>query len=140
MGVTVASAVTSPLQVATLHETASSTLAATAWYELHKLDDRDTAAKCRAWGVRLIPMVAESFWGVGCGGSEDIQNLLRRQGRTHRRQQQQSGYIAVLRGSSIKLARASARSLLARVALATPDDVGSGATSRALHALAATAA
>ena len=27
------------------------------------IDDRDTAAKCRARGVRLIPMVAESF---GC--------------------------------------------------------------------------
>ena len=43
-------------------------------------------------------------------------------------------------GLGIKLARASARSLLARVALATPDNVGNGAVSRALSALAATAA
>jgi len=52
-----------PLQHATVHEAAEHTLAAAAQYEQHKLDNRDSAAKCQAWGVRLVPIVAESFGG-----------------------------------------------------------------------------
>jgi len=42
-------------------------------------------------------------------------------------------------GLGIKLARASARSLLARVTLVTPAELGSGVAFRALNALTATA-
>ena len=139
MGVAMDFAVTSPLQLATLHEAARSTLAAAAQYEQHKLDDRDTAAKCRAWGVRLVPMVAESFGGWGVAAQKAFKFICA--ARAERTGDNNSlATSQFYEGLGIKLARASARSLLARVALATPDVGGSGAISRALGALAATAA
>jgi len=96
-GVVMDFAVTSPLQLATLHEAAGSTLAAAAQYELHKLDDRDTAAKCRAWGVRLVPMVRDRIlrW-VGDRGPEAFKVMCAAKAE---RTGEQPGYIAVLRRS-----------------------------------------
>ena len=138
-GVAMDFAVTSPLQLATVHEAAGETLAAAARYEQHKLDDRDTAAKCRAWGVRLIPMVAESFGGWGVAAQKAFKVIC---AATAERTGDNNSLATsqFYEGLGIKLARASARSLLARVALATPDVVSNGASSRALNALAATAA
>ena len=122
----------------TLQAAASSTLAAAAQYEQHKLDDRDTAAKCREWGVRLVPMVAESFGGWGMAAQKAFKVICAAKAvRSGDDNSQATSQF--YEGLSIKLARASARSLLARVALATPGDVSGGAASRARNALAATA-
>jgi hypothetical protein len=138
-GVAMDFAVTSPLQLATLRMAADSTLAAAAQYEQHKCDDRDTAAKCREWGVRLVPMVAESFGGWGMAAQKAFKVICAAKAERSGDNTSQAT-SQFYEGLGIKLARASARSLLARVALVIPDDVGVGATSRARSALAATAA
>jgi len=137
-GVAMDFAVTSPLQHATVHEAAGRTLAAAARYEHHKLDDRDTAAKCQAWGVRLVPMVAESFGGWGAMAQKAFK-VICAASANHTGDDNSLATSQFYEGLGIKLARASARSLLARVALVTPAELGSGVTSRALNALTATA-
>ena len=138
IGVAMDFAVTSPVQLATLHAAAERPLAAAMEYEQKKLDDRDTAAKCEAWGVHLVPMVAESFGGWGPAAQKAFKSICSASaGRTG-----ESLSIATSQfyeGLGIKLARASARSLLARVTLASAE-VDSGASSRARCALVATAA
>ena len=138
-GVAMDFAVTSPLQHATVHEAAEHTLAAAAQYEQHKLDDRDTAAKCQAWGVRLVPMVAESFGGWGSMAQKAFK-VICAASANHTGDDNSLATSQFYEGLGIKLARASARSLLARVALVTTADSGSSAASRALSALTATAA
>lgn len=138
-GVAMDFAVTSPLQLGTVHDAAGHTLAAAAQYEQQKLDDRDTAAKCEAWGVRLVPMVAESFGGWGPAAQKAFK-VICAASASRTGDDNSLATSQFYEGLGIKLARAAARSLLARVALATTADVGASASSRALSALVATAA
>ena len=59
-------AVTSPVQQSAVDDAAARQLAAATGYEERKLNDRNTADRCRQLGIRLVPAVAESFgaWGV----------------------------------------------------------------------------
>ena len=56
---------TSPLQLAQVGPASRERLAAATAYEAGKLADRETAQQCRAQGICLMPVVAESFSGWG---------------------------------------------------------------------------
>ena len=94
--------------------------------------------RCEAWGVRLVPMVAESFGGWGPAAQKAFK-VICAASASRTGDDNSLATSQFYEGLGIKLARAAARSLLARVALATAD-VGTSASSRALSALVATAA
>ena len=58
-------AVTSPLKLLGLRDAAQRSLASAAEYEDKKLNDRQTAQRCAAEGLKLVPMVVESLGGWG---------------------------------------------------------------------------
>ncbi len=112
-------AVTSPLQLAGVHEASQTQLAAAVAMEAHKLADRSTAALCEREGIVLKPVVAENFCGWGPVAQKVIgtiaQAYARRKGLTVGAATNQ-----IYEGLSTKTMRANARSLLARV------DLGAG--------------
>ena len=130
-------AVTSPLQASMVTAAAHTVLAAAAAYEERKRVDRDTAARCNAQGIELIPMVVESFGGWGRAAQEAFRVLAR--ARAARSGQSVSMATSQLyQGLSIKLMRANARALLARVAAGEEATAG-GPRERAQGLLEATA-
>ena len=58
-------AVTCPMQQDMVSGAAQAKLSAATAYEAKKFADRDTAARCAAQGVRLVPLVAETLGGWG---------------------------------------------------------------------------
>ena len=122
-------AVTSPLQQGEVRGAALQALSAASSYESKKLADRSTAERCQRLGLRLEPMVVESFGGWGSRAKGVLKFLAQAKAA-------QSGETvsvvtrSLYSGLSIKLMRANARSLLARVA-------ETGAHERALEAAAA---
>ncbi len=114
-GIAMDFAVTSPLQLDALRAASQSELAAATAYEATKFADRDTGQRCRDHGVRLVPMVAESFGGWGPEAQRAFKVLGRAisssTGTPH------GTVVAQLYQSlSVKIMRASARSSLARAA------------------------
>lgn len=129
-------AVTSPLQSSAVTAAAQRHLAAAALYEEHKLTDRDTARSCAEQGIRLIPMIAESFGGWGEAAQKAFSVIAgAKAARTGLDISITTSQL--YEGLSIKIMRANARALLARVA---QDEIGSGAHKRAHAALMATLA
>ncbi len=114
-GVAMDFAITSPLQLAQIHDAAASELAAATAYEQVKFSDRETARKCREHGVRLLPMVAESLGGWGTEAQKAFKvlgrSLCSATGVSH-------GLVVaqLYQSLSVKLMRAAARSSLARAA------------------------
>ena len=68
-------AVTSPLQQSVLASAAETQLAAASEYEQRKYNDRDTAANCQRFGLKLAPMVVESFGGWGQQAQETFKGI-----------------------------------------------------------------
>ena len=108
-------AVTCPLQLSGIRNSAVEQLAAAAEYEAQKFGDRDTAERCRAQGIRLVPMVAESFGGWGVE-AQKVFKTLGRQIATHTGEAHGAVVAHLYENFSIKLWRAAARSALARAA------------------------
>ena len=112
-GIAMDFAVTSPLQLAGIRAAAGRELAAAEAYEEVKFADRDTARRCRDQGVRLVPMVAESFGGWG----PEAQKAFKVLGRTLSNASGTAHGVVVAQlyeNLSVKLMRAAARSALAR--------------------------
>ena len=70
-------AVTSPFALAVPADAASTPLAAANLYEVHKLTDRDTAARCAQHNLQLIPMVIESTGGWGPLAQDALKTIAR---------------------------------------------------------------
>ena len=68
-------AVTSPLQLSRVGVAAKTQLAAATAYEAQKLSDRDSAQRCEAQGIALVPMVAESLAGWGTQAQKAMSSL-----------------------------------------------------------------
>ena len=127
-------ATTSPLQQRVVSSAAVESLAAAMSYEMHKLSDRQTAERCRQHGVRLAPMVVESFGGWGQTAQRAFKWLAHANAsRTGHSVSQAT--MDLYSGLSIILWRANARALLARVAL--PDGTSNSMSRRARTQLAA---
>ena len=106
-------AVTSPLQLSQVEDSAASRLAAATAYESHKYSDRDTADACRVQGSRLIPMVVESLGGWG----REAQKALKVLGRalaSHNGTSHGAATAQLYENLGVKIMRAAARSTLAR--------------------------
>ena len=58
-------AVTCPMQQDVVTGAAQAKLSAAMAYEASKFADRNTAARCAAQGIRLVPLVAETLGGWG---------------------------------------------------------------------------
>ena len=88
-----------------------------------KKNDRGTAAKCQQFGLKLVPMVVESFGGWGLQAQEAFKVIA-----GELASQQGSSFGKTLdhmyQGLSIKLMQANARSLLTRVADAGSEGLG----------------
>ena len=116
-------AVTSPMQQSVLASAAETQLAAASEYEQRKYNDRDTAAKCQRFGLKLVPMVVESFGGWGQQAQETFKGIASELAA------QQGGSVGktsdqMYQGFSIILMRANARALLTRVAGAGLEALG----------------
>ena len=131
-------AITSPLQASVVTAAANTQLAAATAYEERKRMDRETAARCNAQGIELIPMVVESFGGWGRAAQEAFKVLAR--ARAARSGQSVSMATSQLyQGLSVKLMRANARAaVLARVAV-VEEATADGPRERAQGLLEATA-
>ena len=83
--------------------------------ESKKLNDRDTAEKCRARGIRLVPVVAESLGGWGTEANK-VFKTLGCQLATQTGESHGATVSQLYEHFSVKLMCASARSSLARAA------------------------
>ena len=128
-------AVTSPLQLSMLAGAAQQSLAAAASYEGRKFSDRDTAQRCSAQGIRLVPAIAESFGGWGHEAQKAFKVIAR--ATSARTGVSVSAATSQLyEGLGVRLVRAAAASLLKRVSSL---DAGLQSACPAQAALAATA-
>ena len=107
-------AITSPLQLSQVGEAARTQLAAATAYEARKLSDRDTARRCAAHGISLVPMVAESLGGWGPRAQKAI-NIIARAAAACSGHTVGISTARIYEGLSTRIMRANARSLLARV-------------------------
>ena len=107
-------AVTSPLRQSEVQTAAKRQLSAATAYEGAKLADRDTCARCEQHGIRLVPVVAESFGGWG-GMAQDLFRTLIHARAARSGETVSSVTTSLYTGLSIILMRANARALLARV-------------------------
>ena len=107
-------AVTSPLRQSEVLTAAKRQLSAATAYEGAKLADRDTCARCEQHGIRLVPVVAESFGGWG-GMAQDLFRTLIHARAARSGETVSSVTTSLYTGLSIILMRANARALLARV-------------------------
>ena len=107
-------AVTSPLQQAQVNEAAHTQLAAAVAYEGVKLADRDTARRCAAMGITLMPAIAESFSGWGPVAQKAF-NVIARASATRSGLSVGVTTSRLYEGLSTIVMRANAHSLLARV-------------------------
>ena len=84
-------------------------------YEATKMEDRATAARCHQLGIKLIPMVAETFGGWGPAAQKVFSFISRataeKQGITDSAASRQ-----LYQALGVKLQRANARAIIARVA------------------------
>ncbi|CAK0861048.1 unnamed protein product [Prorocentrum cordatum] len=123
-------AVTPPLRQSAVQGAAARQLSAATSYEGAKLADRDTGARCEQLGIRLVPMVVESFGGWGEMAQDVFRTLIH--ARAARSGETVSNVTTYLySGLSITLMRANARALLARIpqeAGVHADHVGRAAT------------
>ena len=134
-------AVTCPLQVALRRDASGRQLAAAMAYEAEKLEDRDTAQRCAAQGLKLIPMVTETFGGWGPAAQGFFLSLAKASA-------ERSGTDVSLatcqlyHSMGIRLQRANARAILSRIASTTTscDYTALAATSRSEAALVLSAA
>ena len=131
-------AVTSPLNLAALAGAAERSLDAASSYEQRKRDDRETARKCEALGISLVPMVAESFGGWG-GEAQKAFKIIAQASASRTGHSASIVTAQLYEGLSIKIMRAGARALLARIAdvVAMPEN---DARQRARASLSRTAA
>ena len=106
-------AVTSPLQLAELGNASQTQLPATVNYEADKLADRDTASRCAALGIELIPVVAESFGGWGPRAQQALK-VIARASATRSGTTLGIATTRMYEGLSNIIMRANARALLAR--------------------------
>ena len=134
-------AVTCPLQVAMQRDASSRQLAAAMAYEAEKLEDRNTAQRCAAQGLKLIPMIAETFGGWG-PAAQGFFNSLAKASAERSGVDVSRGTCQLYLSMGIKLQRANARAILARTATATTscDYTALAATSRSEAALVLSAA
>jgi hypothetical protein len=105
-------------------------------YEAAKLADRDTAARCVAQGIKLIPMVVETFGGWGPAARAVLGTL------AHTTAQSTGIPHSIATGQlyealGVRLQRANARAIISRLAAsaAACDNTTLAATSRAEAAL-----
>ena len=127
-------AVTCPTQSTWQRDAAQRSLAAAMGYEAHKLADRETAQRCNVAGYRLVPMVAETLGGWG----PEAQAFFRVLGKATAEHKGLDPSIAtdqLYQGLGIRLQRANARAIMARVAVAPLDPTALAATSRSEAAL-----
>ena len=127
-------AVTCPLQVSWQADAAQRPLAAAMGYEAQKLADRDTARRCQAAGIRLVPMVAETLGGWG----PEAQAFFRVLGKATAEHKGLDSSVAtdqLYQALGIRLQRANARAILARVSATPLDPTALAATSRSEAAL-----
>ena len=106
-------AVTSPLQLAELGNASRTQLSAAMNYEAHKLADRNTASRCAAFGIQLIPVVAESFGGWGPRAQHAL-GVIARVSATRSGTTVGMATTRMYEGLSSIIMRANARALLAR--------------------------
>jgi hypothetical protein len=105
-------------------------------YEAAKLADRDTAARCVAQGIKLIPMVVETFGGWGPAAQAVLGTL------AHTTAQSTGiphsiATCQLYEALGVRLQRANARAIISRLAAsaAARDNTTLAATSRAEAAL-----
>ena len=129
-------AVTCPLQANTRQAAADRPLVAAMAYEAAKLADRDTAARCVAQGIKLIPMVVETFGGWGPAARAVLGTL------AHTTAQSTGiphsiATCQLYEALGVRLQRANARAIISRLAAsaAARDNTTLAATSRAEAAL-----
>ena len=109
-------------------------LAAAMGYEAQKLADRDTARRCQAAGIKLVPMVAETLGGWG----PEAQAFFRVLGKATAEYKGLDASVAteqLYQALGIRLQRANARAILARVSATPLDPTALAATSRSEAAL-----
>ena len=107
-------AVTSPLRQGVIADTAREQLAAASAYEDHKASDRSTEERCRQQGIRLVPVVAESYGGWGTCAQRHFKWLLHAHASLTGKSVSQAS-LEFYSSLSIIIMRANVRSLLARV-------------------------
>ena len=111
-------AVTCPLQASARNDAAKNTLATAMAYESHKLADRETARRCQDQAINLKPMVVETFGGWG-PIAQGVFKIVARKASEKSGLPQSVTTNHIYQNLGIKLQRANARSILARLA-ATP--------------------
>lgn len=135
-------AVTCPLQQSMQLDASRRSLAAAMDYEAHKLEDRDTSQRCRALGVKLVPILAETLGGWGPAAQEFFRVLAR--ASAHAAGVGESTATNQLyQALGVRLQRANARAILTRIAAisaASCDNTALAATSRSEAALVLAAA
>ena len=89
-------------------------LSAATSYEGKKLADRDTGARCEQFGLRLVPMVVESFGGWGTMAQNVFRTLIHARAALSG-ESVSNVTTSFYSGLSITLMRANARALLARI-------------------------
>ena len=107
-------AVTSPLRQSEVQGAAARQLSAATSYEGKKLADRDTGARCEQFGLRLVPMVVESFGGWGTMAQNVFRTLIHARAALSG-ESVSNVTTSFYSGLSITLMRANARALLARI-------------------------
>ena len=103
-------------------------------YEAHKLADRETAQRCNVAGYRLVPMVAETLGGWG-PEAQAFFRVLSKATAEHKGLSPSLAADQLYQGLGIRLQRANARAIMARVAAAPLDPTALAATSRSEAAL-----
>ena len=111
-------AVTCPLQVAMRRDASGRQLAAAMAYEAEKLEDRNTAQRCAAQGLKLIPMIAETFGGWG-PAAQGFFNSLAKASAERSGMDVFTATCQLYHSMGIRLQRANARAILARLAPAS---------------------
>jgi len=112
-------AVTCPMKLQGQREAAAAPLAAAKAYEAQKLADRETARLCAAEGIRLVPAVAETLGGWGPDAQAAFK-VLARAWAARSGQSAAEATNALYEGLAVRLQRANARAILARVGSASP--------------------
>ena len=107
-------AITSPTQLSEVGPSSRKQLAAAEAYEKRKLEDRDTAARCAALGIKLEPVIVESFSGVG-PMAQKVFKVIARASALRTGLPVGVATSRLYEGLSTRIMRANARALLARI-------------------------
>ena len=112
-------AVTCPLKLEGVEDAARTTLSAAMKHEERKINDRSTARRCEEHGLRLEPMVVETFGGWG-PRARSVLHTIARSNATATGCSMSSAVQTLYQTLSVTLQRANAQVLLSRTAACTP--------------------